>query len=110
MKFAVRIFALALAVAIVPALLAWGGFGLAALAAAVLAAAAAAFLVHRWAVAPLEELGRGLKRWALCDLEVPLDPRRMAAWPVLEEDFRKAQAAVSRASDTQRPTYRKPEA
>ena len=108
MKFAVRIFALALAVAIVPALLAWGGFGLAALAAAVLAAAA--FLVHRWAVAPLEELGRGLKRWALCDLEVPLDPRRMAAWPVLEEDFRKAQAAVSRASDTQRPTYRKPEA
>lgn len=105
-----RIFALALAVAVVPGVLAWTGFRLLALAAAVLGAAAAAFLVHRWAVAPLEELGRGLKRWALCDLEVPLDPGRMAAWPGLDADFRKAQAAVSRALGSQKSDSRRPEA
>ena len=110
MKVAARVFVLALAVTIVPGFLAWIGFWPAGLAAAVLAAVAAAFLIHRWAVAPLEELGRGLKRWALCDFEVPLDPRRMAVWPVLEEDFRKAQGAVSRALETQKRPFREPEA
>ncbi|MDD5656167.1 MAG: ATP-binding protein [Elusimicrobia bacterium] len=82
-----------------PAALAWSGRPGAALAAAAAAAVAAACAARRWLSRPLEEFGRGLKRWGYGDFDVPVATGRLAAWPRLARDFGQAQAMAVRALD-----------
>jgi len=88
-----------LATAMLCAVLAWAGALPWAAATALAGAGACAFLLRRWVLVPLEEFGRGVKRWAYCDLDVPLDHEALAAWPGLESDFHRAQAEVSQVME-----------